>query len=130
MSSELSNNRGGHRDTSADAGGQDLQEEYDAALAKCSAAEVSAHNVGAEIDLVAPPEICKLEAEAHDKATTCEPRTENEFILVRARLRIAMRYDLQDLDIPEDNELSKLAEVELGNQGVAQLGEAYLGTLA
>ena len=112
---------------SVDIPNEELQEEYAAARAKCSAAEVSAHNVGAEIDLIAPPEICKLETEAHDKATNCEPDTQNEFLLARARLRIAMRYDLQNLDIPEDSELSQLAENELKTKKLLNSGRHVLG---
>lgn len=112
---------------SVDIPNRELQEEYDTALAKCSAAEVSAHNVGAEIDLIAPPEICKLEAEAHDKGTTCEPSTQNEFLLARARLRIAMRYDLQDLEIPEDSELDLLAESEMKSKTMLNSGKHILG---
>jgi hypothetical protein len=111
---------------SVDIPDKELQEEYDAALAKCSAAEVSAHNVGAEIDLIAPPAICELEAEAHDKATTCEQRTQDEFLLARSRLRIAMRYDLQGLSIPGYGELSQLAESELKTKASPDSGEHIL----
>jgi hypothetical protein len=112
---------------SVDIPNKELQEEYDAARAKCSVSEVSAHNVGAEIDLIAPPEICKLEAEAHDKATTCEPDTQNEFLHARTRLRIAMRNDLQNLDIQEDSELSQLAESELVTKTLRNSGKHILG---
>jgi hypothetical protein len=95
---------------SVDIPGKELQEEYNVARARCSVAEISAHDVGAEIDLIAPPKICELEAEAHDKATTCEKRTQDEFLLARSKLRIAMRNRLKGLDIPEDDKLSELAE--------------------
>jgi hypothetical protein len=53
---------------------EELRNRFNAARAECSAAEVSAHNVGAEIDLIAPADICMLEAEAHDKAAACDHR--------------------------------------------------------
>jgi hypothetical protein len=112
---------------SVDAPSNELQEEYDAALAKCSAAEVSAHNVGAEIDLIAPPAICELEAEAHDKATTCENRTQDEFLLARSRLRISMRYHLQGHTIPEYDKLSELAKNELKTNASLTPGQHILG---
>ena len=111
---------------SVDIPGKELQGEYDAALAKCSEAEVAAHNVGAEIDLIAPPEIRELEAIAHDKATSCEKRNENEFLLARSRLRIAMRYHLQGHDIPEYGELSKQAEKELSTKALFDSGQHIL----
>lgn len=111
---------------SVDIPGKELQSEYSAALAKCSAAEVEAHNVGAEIDLIAPPGIRELEATAHDKATNCEKRNENEFLLARSRLRIAMRYHLQGHDIPEYGELSKQAEEELRIKASSDSGQHIL----
>jgi hypothetical protein len=112
---------------SVDIPSKELQEEYDAARSRCSAAEISAHNVGAEIDLIAPPEICMLEAEAHDKATTCEQHTQDEFLCARSRLRIAMRYHLQGLDIPEYDKLSELAENELKAKASLATGQHILG---
>lgn len=111
---------------SVDIPGKELQGEYDAALAKCSAAEVSAHNIGAELDLIAPPMICELEAEAHDRATTCEKRTQDEFLLARSKLRIAMRCDLQGLDIPEYGKLSELAKNELTAKASLDSGQHIL----
>ena len=110
---------------SVDIPNKELQEEYDAALAKCSAAEVSAHNVAAEIDLIGPPEICTLEAEAHYQATACEPSTQNKFLRARARLRIAMRYDLQNLDIPENSKLDELTESEV--KATTRLSGSWIG---
>lgn len=107
--------------------GERLREEYEVALAKCSAAEVSAHNVGAEIDLLAPPEICQLEADAHDKATICEPDTQDNFLHARAKLRIAMRYDLRNLAIPEDGTLNQLAENEVKAKALLNPGKHILG---
>jgi len=112
---------------SVDIPGKELQEEFDAALAKCSAAEMSAHNAAAEIDLIAPSQMCELEAETHDKATTCEKRTQGEFLLARSKLRIAMRSHLQGLDIPEYSELSELAKDELRTKASFPSGEHILG---
>lgn len=107
---------------------KELKEEFEAALARCSTAEISAHNAGAEIDLIAPSKICELEAEAHDKATKCERRTQDEFLLARSRLRIAMRYHLKGLDIPGHHELSELAENELRAKVSFVSGQHILGS--
>jgi len=112
---------------SVDIPNKELKEEYESALAKCSAAEVSAHNVGAEIDLIAPPEICRLEAEAHGTATTCEPGTQDKFLLARERLRIAMRHNLQGLEIPDQDELSQLAISEINTKALLDSREHILG---
>jgi hypothetical protein len=84
------------------------------AIRRREEALTTALNIIAEFELFAPDALCKIASEALQGASTCTRESSHEFTSKAARLRIAMRRDLQSIEIPSPEELDRLAIRSLG----------------
>ena len=84
---------------------------------------VAARNIAAELDLLAPDLLRRLANESLRIAGTCNRKNEPAFALEVAKLRVAMRYDLEGPKIPNLKELDRIAHSAIAAPSPAAEGE-------
>jgi hypothetical protein len=86
-----------------------------AAIKKRTDALTTAQNMLAELELIAPDVLRELAADSLECARECTRKNSTSFIREAAKLRLAMRYDLQDIEAnPRD--MDPLAVGPIGTQ--------------
>lgn len=80
-----------------------------AAIRKRADALTVAQNIIAELELIAPGRLRELAKESLECASACTQKNSSVFTHGAAKLRVAMRYELQGTEIPSTEELDRAA---------------------
>jgi hypothetical protein len=80
-----------------------------AVITKRAEALTTARNTAAELGLIASDVLRNLADESLEYASTCTRMSATTFVEGSTRLRLAMRFDLQDIEIPSRAELDRMA---------------------
>jgi hypothetical protein len=88
----------------------------------------AARNIAAELDLLTPDLLRGLVNESIKSGSACTRKNEQTFERVVARLRVAMRYDLQGSGIPNLTELERLTHTAIAAQSSSTESEHPVAT--